>query len=106
MTTESDTLQTLTRHNLSVALQALAQVGQAEIARRLNLSSSTVSRIKSERLEEALSVLAACGLKVVPLEHSGDYSEFIDAALVFATYGLNAIRHDHHLLRGDVSSTQ
>jgi hypothetical protein len=79
---------------MSIALQAHAQVGQVEIARRLQLSAATVSRIKSERLEEVLKVLAASGLKVMPLETTGNYSgEFIDAALVFAVYGIKAIRH-------------
>ena len=91
-------IEAVARNSLSMALQALAQVGQAEIARCLNLSTSTVSRIKSERLEEVVNVLAVCGLKIVPQDYSGDHAEFIDAALVFAAYGLKAIQKDQRLL--------
>ena len=91
-------IDAMVRNNLSLALQALAREGQADIARRLNFSTSTVSRIKSERLEEVIKVLAACGLKIVPQEYHGDHTEFIDAALVFAAYGLKAVRKDQGLL--------
>lgn len=94
-------ISAMTRQSLSLSLQALSATGQAEIARCLNLSTSTVSRIKSERLEEVIKVLSACGLKIVPQDYSGDYAEFIDAALVFACYGLKAIRKDHGLLAED-----
>ena len=84
--------------SLSLALQALSSVGQSEIARNLGISDATVSRIKSERLEEVVNVLAACGLKVVPQEFQGDHAEFLDAALVFACYGIKAVRKDQRLL--------
>jgi hypothetical protein len=91
-------IEVIARKNLSLALQAIAQAGQTEIAQRLNFSTSTVSRIKSERLEEVIKVLAACGLKVVQQDYHGDHAEFIDAALVFAAYGLKAVRKDQRVL--------
>ncbi|MBL4826713.1 MAG: Lrp/AsnC family transcriptional regulator [Spongiibacteraceae bacterium] len=91
-------IEVIARKNLSLVLQAIAQAGQAEIAQRLNFSTSTVSRIKSERLEEVIKVLAACGLKIVPQDCHGDHAEFIDAALVFAAYGLTAVRKDQSVL--------
>ncbi len=94
-------IEALSRKSFTTALQAISQVGQVEISQCLGLSASTISRIKSERLEEVVKVLSACGLKIVPQDYSHDNAEFIDAALVFALYGLKAIRRDHRLLFED-----
>jgi hypothetical protein len=93
--------EALARKNLTTSLQAISQVGQAEISKHLNFSTSTVSRIKSERLEEVVKVLPACGLKLVPRDYSYNNAEFIDAALLFAAYGLKAVRRDPRLLIED-----
>lgn len=98
-------LKHLAHSSLTLTLQTFAQVGQAEIARALSISDSTVSRIKSERLEEVVNVLAACGLKIVPQDYHGDHCEYIDAALVFACYGIKALRKDQHGGRGEKMST-
>ena len=95
------TIERVAHKSLTTALQALSQVGQVEIAQCLGISNSTVSRIKSERLEEVVKVLAACGLKIVPQDYGGVHAEFIEAALVFAYYGVKAIRKDQGLLTED-----
>ena len=97
-TEKARAMEQLARKNLTLTLQALAQVGQTEIARILGISDATVSRIKSERLEEVVKVLAACGLKVVPQDYHGDHCEFMDAALMFACYGIKALRKDQRTL--------
>lgn len=94
-------LEQLARKSLTLTLQTLAHVGQTEIARVLGISDSTISRIKSDRLEEVVKVLAACGLKVVPHDYHGDHSEFMDAALVFACYGIKALRKDQQILNSE-----
>jgi predicted XRE-type DNA-binding protein len=92
------TKKLLTRKNLPLALQTIVQVGQTEITNMLGISDSTVSRIKSERLEKVIKVLAACDLKVVPKNYHGDHAEFIDAALVLSYCGIKAVRKDQRLL--------
>lgn len=53
-----------------MALQALQEPGRgAAVAAAMGVSESTVSRIKTERLEEAVTLLAHLGLKVVPATH-------------------------------------
>lgn len=52
----------------SLVLQRLLSIGQAEIAKRIDTSESTVSRHVNEHLERACQVLAAAGLKVVPAD--------------------------------------
>jgi hypothetical protein len=50
-------------------LRAIAEVGQAEIARLTHVSESTISRRKEDRIGEMSEFLAASNLKVVPLSH-------------------------------------
>jgi hypothetical protein len=55
---------------MQLALRALQEPGRASaLATSMGLSESTVSRIKTERLEEALLFLAHLGLKTVPTEY-------------------------------------
>lgn len=53
----------------STILRAIAEVGQAEIARLTHVSESTVSRRKEDRIGEWSEFLAASNLKVVPVSH-------------------------------------
>ena len=52
----------------SLVLQRLAAATQAATAAAMGVSESTVNRIKTERLEEVLLMVAHLGLKVVPAE--------------------------------------
>lgn len=57
------------RKGVQLALQALQEPGKAgAVAAAMGVSDSTISRIKTERLEEVVMVLAHLGLKVVPAE--------------------------------------
>lgn len=54
---------------MQLALQQLQEPGKASaVAAAMGVSDSTVSRIKTERLEECLTFLAHLGLKVVPAD--------------------------------------
>ena len=54
---------------MQLALQALQEPGKAAaVAAAMGTSDSTVSRIKTDRLEEVLIFLSHLGLKVVPAE--------------------------------------
>lgn len=52
----------------TLVLQRLAAATQAATATAMGVSESTINRIKTERMEEVLLMLAHLGLKVVPAE--------------------------------------
>lgn len=57
------------RKGVRLALQRLQEPGKAtSVAESMGVSDSTVSRIKTERMEEVIVLLAHLGLKVVPAE--------------------------------------
>lgn len=61
-------------------LRALGEVSQKRVAEIVGLSESAMSTWKSDHLERACLVIAACGLRVVPVtEHT--YEEADIAAL-------------------------
>lgn len=54
---------------MQLVLQHLQEPGTAvSVAAAMGVSEATVSRIKNERMEECLRLLAHLGLKVVPQE--------------------------------------
>jgi hypothetical protein len=54
-----------------MVLQALQEQGRGvAIAATMGVSEATVSRIKNERLEEVLTLLACAGFKVVPTSYT------------------------------------
>lgn len=56
------------RENLSLSLRCIGRVSQKQIAEEIGVSDATVSRFVSDDLPRACRVLAAAGLKVVPVE--------------------------------------
>ena len=54
------------RKNVATIFQALQQAGQVNVARALEVSEPTVSRMKEKDLPEAAKILAVLQLKVVP----------------------------------------
>lgn len=67
MKTASLTPPERARKGLQLALHAMQDAGKAgEVAAAMGVSDSTISRIKTERLEEVVLFLAHLGLKVVP----------------------------------------
>jgi hypothetical protein len=69
MTALSRTPAETARKGVQLAFQRLQEPGKAgAVATVMGLSDSTVSRIKTERMEEVIGFLAHLGLKVVPAE--------------------------------------
>jgi DNA-binding XRE family transcriptional regulator len=66
--TEITTPATRAKKAHSLVLQRLAAATQTAVAAAMGTSESTINRIKTERLEEALLMLAHLGLKVVPAD--------------------------------------
>lgn len=59
----------IARKGVQRALQSLQEPGKASaVAASMGVSDSTISRLKTERMEEVILLLAHLGLKVVPTE--------------------------------------
>lgn len=72
----------------SLALQKISKVGQNEIAKLISTSDSTLSRFVSADLERACQILAASGLKIVPIEMRCYDHETIEAIFTLAKKNL------------------
>lgn len=84
------------RKNLSAVLQASASVGGVAIAKALDVSEATVSRMRSDGdLERYCTLLAVCGLKVVPITMKCYDAEVIGAIFVLARRNLERIQDPH-----------
>lgn len=81
MTASSPSPTERARKGVQLALRALQEPGTAAaLAVAMGMSDSTISRIKTERLEEVLLMLGHLGLKVVPASYrcvSGETYAFL-----------------------------
>ena len=68
----------------SMALRALDERREADIARDMDTSPATLSRIKNERLEDALLLLAHLGLTIVPVDACVVPRERFEAVMLLA----------------------
>ena len=76
------------RKNESVILQALASMGQIELARAMAVSESTVSRLKDGQISTVAVAMAHLGLKCVPVGHCCFAPEYVEALKTLAAVGL------------------
>lgn len=78
-----------TRKNMTAILEGLRTVGQKTVAELVNESETTISRAKGD-LERCAAIMAAVGLKAVPVDHRTYSEERIKALNVLARIGLDA----------------
>lgn len=76
------------RKNVQVVLQALAVTGQAEVARHMGVSESTVSRMKDGTIDQLGALMAHLGLKVVPAGMLCFDPAYVDALKTLAEVGI------------------
>lgn len=76
------------REYQSLILQRFAVIGQRSVANALDVSDSTVSRIKTEQVESISLLLAALELKVVPEEWKLTCPQYLQAVETLAALGL------------------
>lgn len=80
------------RKNHQAILRGLVSAGQVTVAKELQTSESTISRLKSDGdLERAAVFLAAMGLKVVPIAMRCYEPSVIQAIFVLARRKLERI---------------
>lgn len=80
------------RKNESIVLQRLLSVGQANVARELKISESTLSRRKDGDIAEFCTMLAVLGLKVVPTSMKCYRPEDIEPLLALARQRMQTLR--------------
>ncbi|HEX7639845.1 MAG TPA: CII family transcriptional regulator [Burkholderiaceae bacterium] len=97
MASLSPAIAELARKNERTVLQAFSRVSQARIAEQLGIDDSRVSRFKDGGLEQAAALLAACGLKVVPIEMQCFPQDKIHALLTLARDHLVQMEHPEQL---------
>lgn len=61
-------VQERARKNEAAILNGLSRAGQVNVAAAMNVSESTISKLKGEELRKLARLLAGCGLKAVPAE--------------------------------------
>jgi hypothetical protein len=93
----SPAIAELARKNERTVLQAFSRVSQARIAEQLGIDDSRISRFKDGGLEQAAALLAACGLKVVPIEMQCFPQDKIHALLTLARDHLVQMEHPEQL---------
>ena len=83
-----DVMRALTRRNNSILLRCFAEVSQKVVADRIGVSEATISSIKSDQLERFAAIVAACGLKLVPITAQTYDESFVEALKTIAVVGL------------------
>lgn len=82
------------RKNLAAILSGLSSVGQVNVARALDTSEASVSRMKESDLPAAARVISLCGLKVVPVTYRCMKPEVATMLLELAGQRLDTLRRD------------
>lgn len=76
------------REYQSLILQQFAVIGQRAVANALDVSDSTVSRIKTEQVESISLLLVALELKVAPEEWKLTCPQYLRAIETLAARGI------------------
>lgn len=93
MTASSPTPLEKARKAHSALLQALQEGGkQGAIAVALGVSDSTVSRIKTEKVEDALNLLYLAGFKLVPADAKCYPADYVTALHTMARMHMTAAK--------------
>jgi len=86
------------RKNEMAILRGLAQAGQRRVAECMGVSETTVSRMKEAEIGRVGRLLAACGLKAVPVTMRCYRPESIQALLTLAQERLAQIETPEQLV--------
>lgn len=102
MSVSSITPSERARKSFTAVLRAMQEPGrQVAVATSMGVSESTISRMKSEQLEQFCQLLAHLGLKVVPTEMQCFPAERIQALLALSKGYLATIERSDQLVWED-----
>lgn len=82
-------------------LKALSTLGQVEIARLMETSESAVSRLKDGQITTFSRLLAAAGLKVVPIQFKCIDPRVASAMMLLYESAMKRLENPVELLWGD-----
>lgn len=91
MSEVSQDLRERSRKTETALRNQLAEVGQSKLAERLGTSESTISRWKSDQIEQVALLLTGLGLKVVPLDANLITADEVKAMRTLALRGLRSM---------------
>ena len=74
----------------STIFSGLHRHGQVTVAKAIGVSEATISTAKGDAIPKVARILAACGLKVVPIEHQCHAPEYMQALRTFARMAMEA----------------
>lgn len=97
MTASCEQIDSRSRKNLAAILGGLGSAGQVRVAEAIHKDESTVSKMKDKELPQLARLLAACGLKVVPIDMRCFDPKKIDAILQLAKSHLADIEKSEQL---------
>lgn len=98
MSALSPELEERARKNRAMIFAGLSSAGQAEVARALQISESTVSKMKGDEIEKVSQLLAVVGLKVVPIAYRCVEPKKMEALLTLAGVELDRLRERPELV--------
>ena len=82
-------------------LKALSNLGQVEIAKKMDVSESAVSRLKDGQIATLSMMLAAAGLKVVPAQYKCIDPAIAHAMMIMYESAMKRLDNPVELLWGD-----
>lgn len=89
------------RKNLASIFTGLSSVGQVNVAAALGISESAVSKMKEDELSKAATVIAVCGLKIVPETFKCVEPRTMETLLELAGQRMDSLRRNPEALFED-----
>lgn len=102
MIPSSDPLAEMARKSEALVLQGLSDHGAAAlIAKAMQQSEATVSRIKNEHLHQVIQMISLLGLKIVPASDKTINEERLRAVALLAHHSLSSVEDFTKAILGD-----
>ncbi len=83
--------------NLSTCMKGIASAGHNKIAEALEVDESTISKFKQEKIPQFCTLLATCGLKIIPIQMKCYDPEYIKAIFKLAQVQMNKFHEPEQL---------
>lgn len=91
MNTSSDSISEMIRKSEALVLQGFSEHGAAAmIAKAMQQSEPTISRIKNDHLHQFIQIISLLGLKIVPATDKTINEDRLRAIALLANYALSS----------------
>ena len=92
----ADSIRNRAQKSHTALLRGLAAVSQKRAAELIGCSETTINSIKADQLERFAALVAACGLKLVPVTDQTFDESYISALKTLAAIGLGSQQSQMH----------